>query len=154
MIETPKERRYLRVQKILAKRGLTKQNAFKSKCSNNNFKNMILCQSKTTSRIQQDIPVTSSLKSSNTDNVKKEIRKLRNRESAERSRQKRNDESFILSNQIENLVKEVVSLKNRLSMYEKIDNCSTMLSPNFVDNTKEFIKLSYGKYTEPAVFSY
>jgi len=153
MNETSKDRRYLRVQKILAKRGLTKQDVFKSKCSNNNNLKKMLVYPPKISKLQ-DISVTSVLPLSKIDNGKKEIRKLRNRESAERSRQKRNDETFILSNQIENLAKEVLILKNRLSMYEKIDNCATMLSPNFVISTKEFIKLSSGKYTEPAVFSY
>mmetsp|Transcript_4368 Transcript_4368/g.3920 ORF Transcript_4368/g.3920 Transcript_4368/m.3920 type:complete len:147 (-) Transcript_4368:341-781(-) len=115
-----KERRRLRVEAIKSKRNKTETD-----CSLN------------------------SLYSTNSDNVeiisdtKKELRKIRNRESAEASRKRKRDDINQLQSQVNELLAEVSYLKKRLSYYE--NNESNYNKENISSQDTYII-------TEPAAF--
>jgi len=82
--------------------------------------------------------------------IKKSLRKIRNRESAEASRKRKRDDVVILQRELEILSDQVRALKCRLSRYESSDIIREIL-----EHPEESLKLSNNTlvYTEPAVFN-
>ena len=80
--------------------------------------------------------------------LKKEARRIRNRESAEASRKRRRDDALELRSEIEKYKRQISLLKSRLAMHEPLDAIEYMLQNDLSDGEE----METIVYREPAVF--
>lgn len=78
--------------------------------------------------------------------IRKEMRKIRNRESAEASRKRKKDDIRTLQDQVNSLLDVIDNLKSRLEKYENVENSNEAMLENFASD--KLILLG------PAVFKY
>jgi hypothetical protein len=87
---------------------------------------------------------------------KKELRKIRNRESAEASRRRKRNDVLSLQQEVESLMSQVQSLKSRLGKYESLESIERLLrGQSTINQASPFSHTNDTLvYTEPAEFKH
>jgi hypothetical protein len=123
--------------------------------STNSHENSVLASVETVTQL-----LSHSEKTLSQSEIRKEARKIRNRESAEASRKRRRNDVQTLQAEVSNCLSQISYLKEWLSKYEPLESINAKLQSVFIQQFDDFpLKTCQSNkdtllYYEPAVFSH